>query len=157
MVSGDSGVAAQREVRREGKETSLFPRGHFLGFEVLEQVMRLKDNGGSLREGEGGRESLAMILVTRVDWPCHKGLGNAVLTPWQLLKSFFKAQVFPLRFSFPVLFHSQLTPTFPCCSFCCRGFAGLAKLVWHRVRCLGTGFTQGPSSVTDPANLSPIL
>lgn len=157
MVSGDSGAAAQREVRREGKETSLFPRGHFLGFEVLEQVMRLKDNGGFLREGEGGREPLAMILVTRVDWLCHKGLGNAVLTPWQLLKSFFKAQVFPLRFSFPVLFRSLLTPTFPCCSFCCQGFAGLAKLVWHRVRCLGTGFTQGLSWVTGPANLGPIL
>lgn len=61
MVLGNSGVTAQRDIRQEETETSLFLCGHFLGFEVSEQVMQLKDSGGSLRAGEGGWEPLAVI------------------------------------------------------------------------------------------------
>lgn len=61
LVLGNSGVTAQRDIRQEETETSLFLCGHFLGFEVSEQVMQLKDSGGSLRAGEGGWEPLAVI------------------------------------------------------------------------------------------------
>lgn len=52
---------SDRRVRQEETETSLFLCGHFLGFEVSEQVKWLKVSGGSLRAGEGGWEPLAVI------------------------------------------------------------------------------------------------
>lgn len=47
-VRGDSGVAAQGEVRQKGKGDLFHPHRHFLGFGVLEQPMWLKDSGDSL-------------------------------------------------------------------------------------------------------------
>ena len=45
-------------------ETSLLLCGHFLGFEVSEQVMRLKDSGGSLS---------ISVSINQVPWSSRSG------------------------------------------------------------------------------------
>ena len=113
---------SDRRVRQKETETSLFLCGHFLGFEVSEQVMQLKGSGGSLRAGEGGWEPLAVIQqVTRVAWPCDKGLGNAILTPWQPLSHLSKFRYLQPGFA---LQSSSLSehPHSQCCFFCPRDF-----------------------------------
>lgn len=50
---------------RRGREASLFPRGHLLGSKVLQQMMWLKDSGGSW----GWREQEEVRRGTGAAWP----------------------------------------------------------------------------------------
>lgn len=100
--------------------------------------------------GEGRGEPLAMILAgARVARPHRRGLGNAVLAPWQLLKSFFKSS----GLSNQIFFSNPLSSSPPAapqgrCSLCPQGFTGLTKPPWHPAHCLGAGFAQGLTCAT---------
>ena len=127
---------------RRGREASLFPHGHLLGSKVLQQMMWLKDSGGSW----GWREQEEVRRGTWAAWPSQG--------PWlrrHSSSSTATAQVtlfsgLPIRSSFPVLPTRTSQHRF----FCPQGFTG--KHPWNQAHSLGTGPTPRalPQAIPTP-------